>query len=139
MNTKHPSLPCPKLIPVWLKNIATTLPYNITIPHNNTIPYNYVLCLILIILSKKYFYLLLLCEYISISFYYILFLLCFAYHRGLFPIGHLQKTNCVPPYYALRVEFWPPTKNSATNCWLLDDCRSYPGNATLCEPNFGNT
>ena len=40
MNTRHPSIPCPKMMTVWLKNLATIIPYNNTIPYNTTIPHN---------------------------------------------------------------------------------------------------
>ena len=36
MNTRHFSLSCPKMMPVWLKNIATIIHYNTTIPYNTT-------------------------------------------------------------------------------------------------------
>ena len=34
MNTRHPSLPCPKMMPVWLNLFAITIPFNTTIPYN---------------------------------------------------------------------------------------------------------
>ena len=46
MNTRHPSLPCPKMMPVWLNLFATTIPFNTTIPYNTTI--------LLYIISCKY-------------------------------------------------------------------------------------
>ena len=36
MNTRHPSLPCHKMMTVLLKIIATTIPYNTSIPYNTT-------------------------------------------------------------------------------------------------------
>ena len=39
VNTRHPSLPCPKMMPLWLKNVATIIPYNTLIPYNTTIPH----------------------------------------------------------------------------------------------------
>ena len=53
MNTRHPSLPCPKMMPVWLNIFATTIPFNTAILYNTTILLNIISC-----------------KYIFISFWY---------------------------------------------------------------------
>ena len=85
MNTRHPSLPCPKLMPVWLKNLATIIRYN------TTIPLNIISCKIILyhIFYSYYFilfYILFCSSYIIhiILYYYIGYIIanCFLYKHS---------------------------------------------------------